>query len=236
MTLAAMAGVRAVRGTQSRLSCPRLRLDVGWMCQGESMNEHTVVLPADSPERIQREAEGWHVSACSWAAQLTAEQVDLDHFALLIGKPGEGFVLREVTAQDCAAVLALDVSVAGDYPGSVATQREPFTRERALPSTHRRGVGAWAGVELVAVTYVDVSGEAVETDVTMVARGWRGRGLSVAVKAASIIALMHSGVRVFRTGGSAENSAIISANEALGYVRDEEWVTLVPPRSSSSVL
>jgi hypothetical protein len=30
----------------------------------------------------------------------------------------------------------------------------------------------------------------------------------------------------FRTGGSADNAAILRANDAVGYVRDEEWVAL----------
>ncbi len=67
-----------------------------------------------------------------------------------------------------------------------------------------------------------------ETDVTVVAAGHRGRGIGTAVKAASVLALLDAGVTRFRTGGSADNPAIIAANAALGYVRDEEWVTLEP--------
>jgi hypothetical protein len=42
----------------------------------------------------------------------------------------------------------------------------------------------------------------------------------------AVLALLERRVRVFRTGGAAENTAIIAVNSALGYVRDEEWVTL----------
>lgn len=46
------------------------------------------------------------------------------------------------------------------------------------------------------------------------------------MKAASLLALASQAITRFRTGGSADNEAIIRANDALGYLRDEEWVTL----------
>lgn len=45
----------------------------------------------------------------------------------------------------------------------------------------------------------------------------------------TLLALDADGVRRFRTGGSAENAAILAANTALGYVRDDEWLTLAAP-------
>lgn len=45
----------------------------------------------------------------------------------------------------------------------------------------------------------------------------------------SVLALYAEGCSRFRTGGSAENRASIAANLSLGYVIDEEWVTLAPP-------
>lgn len=56
--------------------------------------------------------------------------------------------------------------------------------------------------------------------------GWRRRGVATLVKAASLLALASQAITRFRTGGSADNEAIIRANDALGYLRDEEWVTL----------
>ena len=38
--------------------------------------------------------------------------------------------------------------------------------------------------------------------------------------------LAAEGVTQFRTGGSADNLAILRANDAVGYIQDEEWVTL----------
>lgn len=75
-------------------------------------------------------------------------------------------------------------------------------------------------------TFVDIDGVEAETHFTVVHRAWRGRGLGIAVKAASVLTLAAEGVTRFRTGGSVDNVAILRANDALGYVRDEEWVTL----------
>ncbi|WFR67918.1 hypothetical protein P9139_05935 [Curtobacterium flaccumfaciens] len=76
------------------------------------------------------------------------------------------------------------------------------------------------------MTFVDIEGTKAETQFTVVHRAWRGQGLGIAVKAASVLALAAEGVTQFRTGGSADNLAILRANDAVGYIQDEEWVTL----------
>ncbi|GGI41925.1 hypothetical protein GCM10010988_36470 [Cnuibacter physcomitrellae] len=68
----------------------------------------------------------------------------------------------------------------------------------------------------------------VETDFTVVDAPWRGRGIGAAVKAASVLALLGEGQTRFRTGGDAGNAASLGASLALGYVVDEEWLTLAP--------
>lgn len=198
-----------------------------------------VVLPADAPRRVELERRGWRVVARSFGAQLDGDAVDRARLRSLVDRAG--LTVRALDDADVDAVLALDAATIGHYPGSVATRHEPFDRERATPSATRRGFGVWSGDDLVAMTFVDVlvgddgaaAGSAAgsapaETDVTVVAAGHRGRGIGTAVKAASVLALLDAGVTRFRTGGSADNPAIIAANTALGYVRDEEWVTLEP--------
>ncbi|MGW8429876.1 GNAT family N-acetyltransferase [Curtobacterium citreum] len=198
-----------------------------------------VVLPADAPRRVELERRGWRVVARSFGAQLDGDAVDRARLRSLVDRAG--LTVRALDDADVDAVLALDAATIGHYPGSVATRHEPFGRERATPSATRRGFGVWSGDDLVGMTFVDVlvggggaaagsdAGSAsAETDVTVVAAGHRGRGIGTAVKAASVLALLDAGVTRFRTGGSADNPAIIAANTALGYVRDEEWVTLEP--------
>lgn len=211
-----------------------------------------VVLPADAPRRVELERRGWRVVARSFGAQLDGDAVDRTRLRSLVDRAG--LPVRALDVEDVDAVLTLDAATVGHYPGSVATRHEPFDRERATPSATRRGFGVWSGGALIAMTFVDVlvggaagsadggaagpdagpdagscaasASASAETDVTVVAAGHRGRGIGTAVKAASVLALLDAGVARFRTGGSADNPAIIAANTALGYVRDEEWVTL----------
>lgn len=215
---------------------------------------NVVVLPADAPRRVELERRGWRVVARSFGAQLDGDAVDRARLRSLVDRAG--LTVRALDDADVDAVLALDAATIGHYPGSVATRHEPFDRERATPSATRRGFGVWSGDDLVGMTFVDLlvggggaaagsdagsvagsdaaaagsaaASASAETDVTVVAVGHRGPDPAPAVKAASVLALLDAGVTRFRTGGSADNPAIIAANTALGYVRDEEWVTLEP--------
>lgn len=185
----------------------------------------TSVLPAQAQRRAELEANGWVVVARSFGAQLDSDSIDHQRLHTLTAEVGVS--LRELGDADVDAVLRLDASTIEDYPGSVATQHTPLDRRAATPSVSRRAFGAFGpGGDLVSMTFVDVNGAEAETDFTVVHRAWRGRGLSIAVKAASVLVLAAEGVTRFRTGGSADNTAILRANDAVGYVRDEEWVTL----------
>lgn len=187
------------------------------------------VLPADAPERSELEAQGWTVVARSFAAQLDAHAVDQPRLLGLVTRTADVGSMREFSPADIDAVLALDALTISDYPGSIATQHTPLDRQTAAPSASRRAFGVVLGSgELVAMTFVDVDGSDAETDFTVVHPAWRGRGLGVAAKAASVLALLADGVTRFRTGDSADNAAILAANDVVGYVRDEEWVTLEP--------
>jgi hypothetical protein len=187
-----------------------------------------VVLRSDDPRRATLEAEGWRVIARSWAAQLEAGNADRDHLARLMHRAAAVGTLRELTAPDTPAALDLDARTLDDYPGGVATAHAPMTPKTAAVSPNRRGFGVARDDTLIAMTFVDRHGTHAETDFTVVASQRRGRGLGTAVKAASVLALLDDGVGVFRTGGSADNAASIAANRAVGYVIDEEWLTLAP--------
>jgi predicted GNAT family acetyltransferase len=192
----------------------------------------TIVLPAGAPERRALEADGWTVEARSFGAELDASRIEQDRLETLVARSDDGLTIRELGTDDVHGVLALDLLTADDYPGSVATRHEPLDRSRATPTAERRAFGAiTADGALVAMTFVDVDGTRAETDFTVVHGSWRGQGLGTAVKAASVLALAAAGVARFRTGGSLENTGILRANDALGYVRDEEWVTLRGPAS-----
>lgn len=186
----------------------------------------TTVLRADDPRVPALAASGWRATGRSFGAQLDTGGLDRTRLRARVDRVAP-LVVRELGEADLRAVRALDAATVGDYPGSVATRHELLTDVTAALHHDRRAFGVWTpDGRLVGLTYVDRDGDTVETDFTVVDPAFRGRGVGVAVKAASVLALVEDGVRRFRTGGSADNAAIIAAGAALGYRRDEEWVTL----------
>lgn len=79
------------------------------------------------------------------------------------------------------------------------------------------------------MTFVDVDGAVAEVDFAVVAARWRGRRLGTALKAASVLTLLEDGAGSIRTGGSADNTASMRGNLAIGFVIDEQWFTLTAP-------
>lgn len=194
----------------------------------------SLVLRSDDPrcERLLR--AGWRLRHRSWAAQLEAAAVDVERLTGLVAAVTGIVALRELRDADAEAVLRLDARTLADYPGGPATRPEPMDRGRARPSGVRRGFGAFdAAGALLGMSWCDIEGEAVETDVTVVEAALRGRGVGTALKAFSILALLRDGARRFRTGGAEENAAVLAANRRLGYAVDEWWWTLAASDSAS---
>lgn len=178
---------------------------------------------------------GFEILGESWGARFSLDgPADLDGVRSAVDRVlTAGLTCRECTLADVDEVVALDRATAGDYPVTPATLHEPVTREQLLLAMKAgsRFFGIWDGAALVAVTMsiVDPSDRA-ETEFTAVVASHRRRGLATGVKAVSILALAHSGVREFGTGGAAGNDGIIRANETLGYVLTERWTSfLVSP-------
>ncbi|HUG47234.1 MAG TPA: GNAT family N-acetyltransferase [Candidatus Limnocylindria bacterium] len=71
----------------------------------------------------------------------------------------------------------------------------------------------------VAICHLSVSGETAWTEYTGVARGYRGRGLALAVKREGIRLAHQRGVRFIRTENDTLNRAMIAINERLGFRR-----------------
>lgn len=110
---------------------------------------------------------------------------------------------------------------------TVDSRRDSGPAARVSSATGSLVAGTSGASALVAMTFLDVAAGLVETAFTVVAREHRGRGIGTALKAYSVLTLLDEGAKRFRTGGSSDNAAIIAADERLGYVRDEEWLTLV---------
>ncbi len=188
-------------------------------------------MQSSDARRVALEADGWVVTSRSWAAQLTASNANVEALRVLVERGRHHGDVREITNADRDSVLALDRATRADYPGGIATQHEPLTASSARVTATRRGFGVFAvDGRALAITYVDIDQQRAETDFTVVTAGFRGLGLATAVKAASVLALLREGVEAFRTGGAAENSAILGSNLRMGYVVDQEWLTLSPTR------
>ncbi|MEP6844065.1 MAG: acetyltransferase [Pseudolysinimonas sp.] len=194
------------------------------------MIAENIVLRSDDPRISELLGAGWQVVAQSWGAQLEAGEVDLERLDGLVEHARAAGLVRELEPYDRAAILVLDAGTLGDYPGGIATMHTALDPERATVTESRRRFGVIGpDGRLVAMTFVDVNATHVETDFTVVSKESRGCGLGTAVKAASVIALLREGAERFRTGGSADNAAIVAANTTLGYTIDETWLTLAPP-------
>lgn len=196
------------------------------------------VLSARDPSIPELLADGWRIAHRSWAAQLDADKIDraaLERLVVTATRDG-ALHIRPVTDRDVPAVLDLDGLTINDYLGGVATRHAALT-PKPLPTPLRVGWGIFDRGDpapILAVTYLDLmpgddpkcTPVAAEVDFTVVHPDFRHQGLASGVKAMSVLALMEAGVQTFRTGGAVENVGILAANRALGFVRDEEWVTL----------
>ena len=206
-------------------------------CDSGQMPADVQVIRADAPERARLERAGWVVVAHSWGAQLDARACDVDALRRLAVRAEPLGGVRPLTAADRPGILMLDAATLHDYPGAEATVHTLLTPARAMVGRSRAAYGVVdvAGA-VVAMTFVDVDRAAcrAEVDFTVVVPHLRGRGLGTAVKAASVLDLLDRGVRTIRTGGSADNPAIIAANRAVGFVVDERWVTLKPAGGGAS--
>ena len=134
------------------------------------------VIRAESEERAELEADGWRIIARSWGAGLKADAIDRVHLKALIDSHSADVVIRELTGDDVAAILRLDASTLGDYPGDIATAHQAFTAEQASPTAEHRGWGAFTNTgELVALTFTFPRPSMTETEFTVVHRRSRGQ-------------------------------------------------------------
>ncbi|ADB29416.1 hypothetical protein Kfla_0292 [Kribbella flavida DSM 17836] len=188
------------------------------------------VVRADDPRCAVLEAAGYTVVGESWAARLRdPAPALLDH--AVRRAVAAGVIVRELGPEYAVALHELETANERDYPYTPATHRVVGTVEvvRGLWSAGRV-FGALDSDRLVGATHIRPDGE---TGFTSVLDGYRGRGIGQAVKAASILALLADGVRVFGTGGAALNGASLGANLALGYVVEERWRSYAPPVAST---
>lgn len=196
-------------------------------------NDAIQVLRIDNPRSSELERAGWSRIAESWGARLRIERdTDLNLARSAVAAAPADIRFEELSADAAERVQQLDQATIADYP--VTPQNAPEHRTladvEALWSRGARVFGAMRGTELLGVTVVDRDGDGAETDFTAVERAARGQGIASALKAYSVLTLAGEGVTVFGTGGADVNGASIAMNERVGYVIEERWVSLTPPR------
>ena len=185
--------------------------------------------------RVQHLMEaGYIVVGESWGARLRlSDPPDLSALnAAVVAATEQAFLIRELDASWAPQVTALEALNYADYPYTPATE-VPHRDEADVLELWRSGCRLFGAIDdgqLVAVSVISLTEERGETEFTSVHPSYRRRGLAVAVKAASIMAIADGGVRVFGTGGAQVNAGSVRMNENLGYAIEERWLSLELPR------
>jgi GNAT superfamily N-acetyltransferase len=138
----------------------------------------------------------------------------------------DGLAARELTAQDAEAAFALHKTYVADAPKTPATIPREFTAAgfaRFIADNHAFGV--FEGARCVALTMLVRTGNEAETEFTVTLPERRGHGLAGHVKTLAVRTLAERGVTEFATGGAVTNTAILRANERLGYHIEPLWIT-----------
>jgi L-amino acid N-acyltransferase YncA len=159
------------------------------------------------------------------------------------GSPVTPVRVVEIGADAVRAAFALYEACVPDFPLTPATMPTTYTPgEFARLLAASRAFAVMDGAECAALSVYEIEaadgdghgdgdggGGGGQADIafTVVAAHRRRQGLAKLVKATAVRALAADGVRLFRTGGAAANTASIRMNQALGYTLEPMWQTWV---------
>ncbi len=170
-------------------------------------------------------AAGYRLSWQSWAAHLNLEdELPADAFAEVTSRPvAEGFTVHELADGELDKVYELYDAC---HPELQVTPATPNThldvQEFAKVTVGERVFVVMHENRCVAMTEVELLNGAAETNLTLVARDLRGRGLATLVKATAVRRLAAEGVREFGAGGGCPADSIMHVNRLLGF-ETELW-------------
>ncbi|MEB0004776.1 GNAT family N-acetyltransferase [Cryobacterium sp. 10I1] len=198
------------------------------------MNADIQVVQVSDPCVKRLTEAGYVVVGESWGARLRlSDPPNLTVLnAAVVAATDQGFLIEELDDSWALQVTALEALNHADYPFTPATS-VPHRDECDVLELWKSGCrlfGAITDGQLVAVSVISLTATRAETEFTSVHRSYRRKGLAVAVKAASVTALAHDGVRIFGTGGAQVNAGSIRMNEHLGYAIEERWLSLTVPQ------
>lgn len=208
------------------------------LCLDKSMvNEH-ITLREDDPQRADLEAQGYTIVGQSWGARLEiSDPPDLSVFEQAVSRvQAAGIRISELPVASSSDLQILEEANNADYPFTPATSQEHLDEAAArdLWNDGFRVFGAFVNGQLVGATVIKHRHDRAETEFTSVLRSHRGCGIGAAVKAASVIACVNDGARLFGTGGAAVNEASLGVNRAIGYQITERWFSYETPRLGGS--
>ena len=185
-----------------------------------------VIVQSTDPKSRELEAAGYTIVAESWGAGLfLADPIDLSHFQNKVDSSrADGFRPEELTSQHANSVFNLELSNHVDYPQTPATTHELPTFDSTLHLWEKGKVfGVLLDHEVIGVIAASQLGEIVELDFGSVLREYRGKGIGATLVSMVVISYATAGVRIFRTGGAAENEASKRTVTGLGFIVDETW-------------
>lgn len=102
-----------------------------------------------------------------------------------------------------------------------------FESRYYLPEGHFMAVDKNTGQYVALSTLWKTDGPYLSTGLTGTRRAYRRRGLALALKLKGIGLAQAYGAREIRTGNEANNRAMLSINEALGFVKQPVWIDFV---------
>jgi Acetyltransferase (GNAT) family. len=179
-------------------------------------------------------AAGFRNAWQSWGAQLDLTAWDAGRFQpleerlFLQGLEAERY---DVDGSDWDAFYALHRQGEADMPRNPVTTPDPLT-SADLHDTLRREEAAFVlrlNGQIVALTRLTLGehkgrpGE-VESEFTVTAPAWRGRGLATVLKAHALTWAQEAVYRHAGTGGTVLNLSMLRVNARLGYVTEPMWV------------
>ncbi len=146
--------------------------------------------------------------------------------------------LRDLIAGDPEhrrKLYELDVSVTRDVPSPEPLtapspenyERRVFESHDLLPEGYFVALDGQRYVGLSALWKSDEEPDTLYVGLTGVRREYRRRGIALALKLRTIEYARSHGIRTLKTWNEANNRAMLSINEALGFVKQPAWVSLV---------
>lgn len=102
-----------------------------------------------------------------------------------------------------------------------------FESQYYLPEGHFVAIDPTTGQYVALSTLWKTDGDYLQTGLTGTRRAYRRKGLALALKLKGLQLAQTMGIREIRTGNESNNRAMLSINEALGFVKQPIWMDYV---------